>query len=106
MDKVKAPTTICECFFRLISASLTSRFGFLLSFYGRFFIEFLLSQITDNTVAGAFSLKTTQRAFYVFVFTYSYRGHPFHHPLPTAFTNYSTIIPIPYPFVKFFQAVF
>ncbi len=67
----------------LVSASLSGSFGLLLLSYGRFFIKFLLSQVTDDTVAGAFSLKTTQRAFYVFVFTYSYCGHSFHLPLPT-----------------------
>ena len=79
---MKRAHAIVSSFVFLVSASLSSRFGFLLSSYGRLFIEFLLSQVTDDSVAGAFSLETTQRAFYVFVFTYSYRGHSFHHPLP------------------------
>ena len=61
----------------LVSASLSGSFGLLLSSYGRLFIEFLLSQIADNTVAGAFSLETAQCAFNVFVFTNSNRRHSF-----------------------------
>ena len=61
----------------LVSASLTSGFRLLLFSYGRFFIEFLLSKIADDTVAGAFSLETTQCAFNVFVFSDSNRRHSF-----------------------------
>ena len=90
----------------LVSASLTSCFGFLLSSYGRFFIKFLLSKIADDTVAGAFSLETTQRAFYVFVFTNSYCGHSFSPSFAYAFIDYYAIIAIPPFYVKSFFGVF
>ena len=85
-----------DSFVVLVSASLSSCFGFLLLSYGRLFIEFLLSQVTDDTVAGALSFETTQCAFNVFVFTNSNRRHTcFHHPLPMHFLrlpdNYSNL---------------
>ncbi len=89
----------------LVSASLTSRFRLLLSSYGRLFIKFLLSKIADDTVAGAFSLETTQRAFYVFVFTNSYCGHSFSPSFANAFIDYSAIIAISLFSVKSFFGV-
>ncbi len=80
---MKRAHAIVSSFVFLVSASLSSRFGFLLSSYGRLFIEFLLSQIADDTVAGAFSLETTQCAFNVFILANSNRRHAsFNPPLP------------------------
>jgi len=79
-------------FVLLVSASLTSGFRLLLSSYGRFFIEFLLSKIADDTVAGAFSLKAAQCAFNVFVFTNFNRRHIFQPSFADAFIFYSVII--------------
>jgi len=90
----------------LVSASLSCRFGLLLSSYGRFFIKFLLSKITDNTVAGAFSLKTAQCAFNVLVFTNSYRRHSFSPSFAIAFNDYFDIITIPRRAVKSFFGFF
>ena len=71
---------------RLVSASLSSRFRLLLSSYGRFFIEFLLSQIADDAVARTFSFEATKCAFNVFVFSNFNRRHTlFHLPLPLHF---------------------
>ena len=96
-----------DSFVLLVSASLSSCFGFLLLSYGRLFIEFLLSQVTDDTVAGALSLETTQCAFNVFVFTNSNRRHTcFHHPLPMRFLNYLNIIARKKGIVKPFFALF
>ena len=72
-------------FLSLVSASLTSGFRLLLFSYGRFFVKFLLSKIADNTVAGAFSLKTTKRAFHVLVLSNSYRRHTFSPSFADAF---------------------
>ena len=93
-------------FVRLVSASLSGSFGLLLSSYGRLFIKFLLFHIADDTVAGAFSLKAAQCAFYVFVFTNSYRGHTFHLPLPLHYSFYPVIIATKKQSVKSFFAPF
>ena len=84
-------------FLSLISASFSCRFRLLLSSYGRLFVKFLFTKITDNTVAGAFSLKTTKRAFYVLVFSYFNRGHSFFtnlcrciYRLPRNYNNLTT----------------
>ncbi len=82
---MKRAHAIVDSFVLLVSASLSGSFGLLLLSYGRLFIKFLLSQVTDDTIAGAFSLKTTQRAFYVFVFTNSDRGHLFSPAFAYAF---------------------
>ena len=96
-----------DSFVLLVSASFSCCFGFLLLSYGRLFIEFLLSQVTDDTVAGALSLETTQCAFNVFVFTNSNRRHTcFHHPLPMRFLNYLNIIARKKGIVKPFFALF
>ena len=81
-DKIKEPTIFREFFYRLVSASFSSRFRLLLFLYGRLFVKFFLTKVTDNAVARAFSLKTTKCAFHAFVFTNFYRRHTFHHPLP------------------------
>ena len=90
----------------LVSASLTSGFRLLLSSYGRFFIEFLLSQIADNTVARAFSLKTAQCAFHVLVFSDFNRRHLFSPSFADAFVVYPVIIAINANDVKLFLRVF
>lgn len=69
-----------DSFVLLVSASLSSRFRFLLFSYGRLFVEFLLTKVADDTIAGALSLETAQCAFNVFVFPYFYRRHSFQPP--------------------------
>ena len=59
----------------LVLVSLSGGFGLLLSSHGRLFIKFLLSQITDDAVAGALSFETAQCAFHVFVFSDFNRRH-------------------------------
>ena len=93
-------------FFRLVSASLASRLGFLFSSYGRLFIEFLLSQITDDTVARAFSFEATKCAFNVLVFSDFNRRHSFSPTFADAFILYLVIITIKKVDVKSFFAVF
>ena len=93
-------------FVLLVSASLTSGFRLLLSSYGRFFIEFLLSKIAEDTVSGALSLEAAKRAFNVFVFSNSYRGHSFSPSFAAAFIDYSVIIAISPFSVKSFFSVF
>ena len=98
---------VCGLFCVLVSASLTCRFGLLLSSYGRLFIEFLLSQIADDTVAGAFSLKTAQCAFNVFVFSNFNRRHVFSTLLcRCVYFDYYAIIATSKVYVKSFFAVF
>ena len=95
----------CELFCFLISASLSCCFRLLLFLYGRLFVEFLLTKIAQDTVAGAFSLKTTKRAFNVFVFANSYRRHTFSPSFADAFNLYHVIIAISKAYVKLFSSL-
>ncbi len=92
--------------FLLVSASLSCSFRLLLSSYGRFFVKFLLSQIADDAVSRAFSLKTTKCAFHAFVFSDFNRRHSFSPSFADAFIEYFVIIAIPTFYVKSFFAVF
>ncbi len=93
-------------FVLLVSASLTSGFRLLLLSYGRFFIEFLLSKIAEDTISRAFSLKTTKRAFHVFVFSDSNRRHSQFTILCQRISFYSVIITGNEGYVKLFFTLF
>ena len=91
----------------LVSASFSCRFRLLLSLNGRLFVEFLLTKVPDDTVARAFSLKTTKCAFNAFVFANSNRRHSFQPSFANCVSFlYPVIITSSTKVVKSFFAVF
>ena len=60
-------------------ASLSSRLGLFLTSDRGLFVMLFTAQITDDTVAGALSLKTAQCAIQTFVFT-NFNGRHIHNP--------------------------
>ena len=59
----------------LVSASLSRGFRLLSLFHRRLFVKLFLAKVADDTVAGAFSLETAQRAFEILVIPYTNRRH-------------------------------
>ena len=66
----------------LHSATFTSSFCLLLTANAWFFVLFLFTKVTDDTVASATTLESTQCAIQCFVFTNFDCCHVLFRPLP------------------------
>ena len=64
----------------LVTAALSCSFALLAPLYGRRFVEFFLPEVADYAVAGALSLKSSERAFNRLVFADFNGRHAFFNP--------------------------